>query len=84
MYLYLVMAIRTPQFQPSVIDAHHTFLDQLRQKGKLGLAGPFIDKSGGAYLIKAVSLQEAQTLAFSDPLHTTLSSAVPVYEWNAE
>lgn len=84
MFRYLVMTVRTPQFQPSVIDAHYAFLERLRQQGQLELAGPFTDKSGGAYLIKAASLDEAQTLAFSDPVHTSGSSVVTVYEWNAK
>ncbi|WP_363320331.1 hypothetical protein [Ferrovum sp.] len=35
-------------------------------------------------MIKAASLEEARTLAFSDPVHTTKSSIVTVYEWNAK
>ena len=84
MYRYLVITIRTPQFQLAVIDAHYAFLDQLRQQGKLELSGPFTDKSGGAYLIQAVNMEEATALAFSDPVHTTNSSVVTVYEWNAK
>jgi uncharacterized protein YciI len=84
MYRYLVTTIRTPQFLPSVIDGHYAFLDRLRQQGILELAGPFTDKSGGAYLIKAANLDEARALAFSDPVHTTNSSVVTVYEWNAK
>lgn len=84
MYRYLVTTFRTPQFQTSVIEGHYAFLDRLRQDGKLEMAGPFTDKSGGAYLIKAASLEEAQALAFSDPVHTTSSSIVTVYEWNAK
>lgn len=84
MFRYLVMTVRTPQFQPSVIDAHYAFLERLRQQGQLELAGPFTDKSGGAYLIKAACLDEAQSLAFSDPVHTSGSSIVTVYEWNAQ
>lgn len=84
MFRYLVMTVRTPQFQPSVIDAHYAFLERLRQQGQLELAGPFTDQTGGAYLIKATSLDEAQTLAFSDPVHTSGSSVVTVYEWNAK
>ncbi|MFZ3084343.1 MAG: YciI family protein [Rhodoferax ferrireducens] len=78
------MTFRTPQFQPSVIDAHYAFLERLRQQGQLELAGPFTDKSGGAYLIKAANLDEAKALAFSDPVHTSKSSIVTVYEWNAK
>jgi uncharacterized protein YciI len=84
MFRYLVMTVRTPQFQPSVIDAHYAFLERLRQQGQLELAGPFTDKSGGAYLIKAASLEEAKALAFSDPVHTSGSSTVTVYEWHAK
>ncbi|EKD98968.1 MAG: hypothetical protein ACD_23C00190G0001 [uncultured bacterium] len=84
MFRYLVMTFRTPQFQASVIDAHYAFLDRLRQQGQLELAGPFADKSGGAYLIKAANLEEARALAFSDPVHTSKSSIVTVYEWNAK
>jgi uncharacterized protein YciI len=84
MLRYLVTTIRTPQFQPAVVAEHYAFLDRLRQQGKLELAGPFTDQSGGAYLIKAASLEEARALAFSDPVHTSRSSIVTVYEWNAK
>lgn len=81
---YLVMTMRTAQFKSSVIEAHQAFLAQLRQSGKLEMSGPFTDKSGGAYLIRADSLEEAKALAFADPLHATRSSVVTVYEWNAK
>jgi uncharacterized protein len=84
MLRYLVTAFRTPQFQPSVVEAHRDFLDRLREQGKLELAGPFTDQSGGAYLLRAADLEEAKALAFADPIHTTKSSIVTVYEWNTK
>jgi uncharacterized protein YciI len=63
MYRYLVMTVRTSQFQASVIDAHYAFLDRLRQQGVLELAGPFSDQSGGAYLIRADSMAQARDIA---------------------
>jgi len=84
MLRYLVTTIRTPQFDPSVIEAHYAFLESLRRQGKLELAGPFTDKSGGAYLLRAANIDEANALAFSDPLHTSNSSIVSVFEWNAK
>lgn len=84
MYRYLVMTVRTPQFHASVIEPHYAFLDRLRQQGRLELAGPFADKSGGAYLIRAASLDEARAVAYSDPVHTSGSSIVTVYEWHAK
>jgi uncharacterized protein YciI len=84
MFKYLITTFRTPQFDSSVIDAHYAFLDDLKQRGQLELAGPFTDKTGGAYLIKADNLEEAKAIAFSDPVHTSKSSIVTVYEWNAK
>ncbi|MCC5900528.1 MAG: hypothetical protein JJT87_01200 [Halomonas sp.] len=80
---YLVIAMRTPQFQQSVIDAHKQYLAQLKADRVLELAGPFTDKSGGAYIISAKDLKAAQAIAFDDPVHTSGSSEVSVYEWNA-
>lgn len=82
--LYLVTTFRTEKFDPAVIEPHYAFLDSLRQQGVLELAGPFSDKSGGAYLLKTDSLEAAQALAFQDPVHTSGSSEVTVYEWNAK
>jgi len=84
MFRYLVMVVRTPQFQTSAIETHQAFLEVLRKKGSLELAGPFTDKTGGAYILRASSYKEAQELAFTDPLHTTKSSKIVVYEWNAK
>ncbi len=81
---YLVIVIRTPNFQPEVIEQHRVFLDQLRLKDKLEVSGPFTDKSGGAYILKAESLEEALEIAYRDPIHITKSSIVTVHEWNAK
>jgi uncharacterized protein YciI len=80
---YLVLTTRKPTFQESAVAAHYAFLTQLRSQGKLEMAGPFTDKSGGAYVLKVASFAEAKTLAESDPVYTTDSSQVTVYEWNA-
>lgn len=80
---YLVLAVRTPQFQQSVIDAHKAYLADLKADGTLELAGPFTDQSGGAYVISAQNLEAAQAIAFNDPIRTSGSSVVTVYEWNA-
>lgn len=80
---YLVMVMRTPQFQDAAIAPHQAFLEDLRCNGQLELAVPFTDKTGGAYLIRAESPAAAQAVAFADPLHTTRSSLVTVHEWNA-
>ena len=79
---YLVLTLRTMQFDPAVIVPHREHLDRLRACGQLELSGPFADLSGGAYIVRATSLDEAQAIAFSDPVHVSGSSRVMVYEWN--
>jgi uncharacterized protein YciI len=81
--LYLVLAFRTPDFQDSALDAHIAFLGSLRANGSIEMAGAFTDKTGGAYLLRAANLDEARSVAFSDPLHTTGASRVTVHEWKA-
>jgi uncharacterized protein YciI len=79
---FLVLTMRAARFDPAVIPAHYAHLDALKADGKLEAFGPFTDKSGGAYLVRAESLPDAQSLAFADPVHLTGSSEVTVHEWN--
>jgi len=80
---YLVIAIRTPAFDPQVIPAHYQFLDDLRHRGMLEQAGPFTDKTGGAYVLTANNLEEAHRLADLDPLNLQRCSTIRVHEWDA-
>jgi uncharacterized protein YciI len=82
MIRYLVIVMRTPQFQVEAIEPHRDFLERLRHNGQLEMAGPFTDKTGGAYLIKAESFEAAQALAFTDPLYISQSSIVTIHEWD--
>ena len=79
---YLVMAMRKPEFSDAVIAPHLEFLDQLRQAGQLEMTGGFSDRSGGAYVLLVESLAAAKAIAEVDPLTTSGSSVVTVYEWN--
>ncbi len=81
---YLVLTRRTPDFQPEALEPHYAFLDELRRAGRLELAGPFADRSGGAYLLQAGDLTAAEAIARSDPLHLTHSSRIAVHEWQAK
>jgi uncharacterized protein YciI len=80
---YLVLTLRRPQFDPEFIAPHYAHLDALRESGHLELAGPFTDRSGGAYLLRVETLDAAREIADRDPLHLSGSSDVRVYEWNA-
>jgi uncharacterized protein YciI len=80
---YLVMVMRRPDFDPGVLPAHKDFLEGLRAGGRLELSGPFGDKSGGAYLLRAQSMDEALAVAHADPTHISGGWDITVYEWQA-
>ncbi|MEO6104230.1 MAG: YciI family protein [Pseudoxanthomonas sp.] len=80
---YLVMAMRKPGFSDEVIAPHIAFLDALRAGGKLEVSGGFSDKSGGAYILHAESLRQAEDIVAADPLAISGFSEISVYEWNA-
>ncbi|NEW40501.1 hypothetical protein GV794_07585 [Nocardia cyriacigeorgica] len=81
MHKYLVMVMRTPSFDPAVVEPHKQFLAELRDKGMLQETGRFTDGTGGAYIVLAESLDQAREIVFTDPVHTTGASEVTVYEW---
>ena len=80
---YLVVTLRTPEFDPQIRPAHYRFLDDLRSRGQLEQAGPFTDMSGGAYVLRAGSLAEAVQISQQDPLHLERCSTITVHEWDA-
>ena len=83
MNLYLILAMRRPQFDPAVVPAHNQFLDDLRAQQRVERSGPFSDKSGGAYLLRAADLAEARAIAHRDPAHVSGGWDLTVYEWLA-
>lgn len=80
---YLVILLRRPQYDPAVVPLHQQFLENLRSQERNELSGPFGDKSGGAYLLRAESMDEALKIAHSDPAHTSGGWDVTLYEWHA-
>lgn len=80
---YLVLAMRRAQFDVAVVPLHKQFLEDLRAQGRIELSGPFSDESGGAYLLLADDLTEAQNIALRDPAHTSGGWDITLYEWVA-
>jgi uncharacterized protein YciI len=78
---FLVLTRRTDRFTERVIAPHYAFLAELATRGVLADSGPFADGSGGAYVVRASSFGEAQTIAEADPLHVWGASQVTVHEW---
>ncbi|WP_158885614.1 YciI family protein [Rhodanobacter sp. L36] len=80
---YLVLLMRRSDFDPAVVPLHLQFLNELRSEGRNEMSGPFGDKSGGAYLLRAKSLEEAHAIVHRDPAHTSGGWDVTLREWNA-
>jgi uncharacterized protein YciI len=80
---YLVLAMRRADFDAAVVPLHQQFLDDLRAQGRIELSGPFGDRSGGAYLLRADDLAQAQAIVHRDPAHTSGGWDITLYEWVA-
>jgi uncharacterized protein YciI len=80
---YLVLLMRCPDFDAAVVPLHQQFLEELRVEGRNEMSGPFGDRSGGAYLLRASTLEEARDIAQRDPAHRSGGWDVTVREWQA-
>lgn len=80
---YLVLLLRRPDVDPAVVPVHIAFLDDLRAQGTIELSGGFSDKSGGAYVLRAADLAEANAIVQRDPAHTSGGWMITVHEWQA-
>ena len=80
---HLVVLMRRPGIDESLVAPHQAFLEELRAQGLLDMAGGFSDRSGGAYLLKGVAgLEQARAIAVRDPLAVHGASDIVVHEWN--
>lgn len=80
---YLVLAMRRPEFDASVVAPHLAFLDQLRDNGQLEMTGGFSDGSGGAYILVNIdNLAQAEAIVAQDPLALQNASDLTVHEWS--
>lgn len=79
---YLILALRTPDFDPDILPGHQAYLDALRERGQLEAHGPFADQSGGAYVVRTESLMEAEGIAAADPLASSGAAELAVWAWD--
>jgi uncharacterized protein YciI len=61
---------------------HGRYILGLHQKKVLRLAGPFTDVTGGAALIEAASLADAQAVVDADPAVTSRIFVAEVHSWS--
>jgi uncharacterized protein YciI len=67
-YLFIARGVPDKAPTPSVFAEHGAHLAKLDQAGKLALAGPFLDRFGGAIVLRAANLEEARRIAEEDPM----------------
>jgi uncharacterized protein YciI len=65
--LYVILLSKRKPFTEEVIKDHVSHLKSLDEQGKLVVCGPFTDVDGGIIIIRASSIEEARTIAESDP-----------------
>ena len=67
LFVILLSKTSSERLPESLIRAHVQFLRKLDRDNKLVLCGPFADYEGGMIVIRASSLEEANSIAMSDP-----------------
>jgi uncharacterized protein YciI len=80
---YLILLMRRPDLDPTVVPQHLAYLDGLRESGRVELSGGFSNKSGGAYLLHANDLAEATAIVHDDPAHRSGGWDITMHEWLA-
>ena len=67
MFYVVIQDLIKKDITPEMMDPHKAYVKDLVQKGKMVIAGPFTDRSGGMILIEALDENEAQRIAAEDP-----------------
>ncbi|MFQ6010792.1 MAG: YciI family protein [Nitrososphaerales archaeon] len=62
-------------------ESHARYIDSLRQRGILGLAGKFKDGKGGVYFLLLDSEADALRIASEDPYHSSGVREFVLKEW---
>ncbi|HXZ79315.1 MAG TPA: YciI family protein [Terriglobales bacterium] len=62
------------------LDEHVRYLTKVYKSGKLVMAGPFHDSSGGMTILEVVDEAEARQIALEDPV---VQSGILTAEWKS-
>ncbi len=87
--LYVISTMPTRGMEPILenMNAHLEFQEKLEREGIMFAAGPNFTQDEtywegeGTVVIRASSLQEAQTIAGQDPMHTSGARSFTVRPW---
>ena len=67
-YAIFLHAIPERPLSLEVVDLHAAHLAELDDNGKLVMAGPLVERSGGLIVLRTGSVAEAKAIADEDPL----------------
>jgi uncharacterized protein len=67
-FLIFLNSIPNRPLTPEVVKLHAAHLAELDSEGKLVLAGPIPERSGGLIVLRTASLAEAKAIADEDPM----------------
>ena len=83
---YIVMSRSLPEKEQDKqlnYEEHRQWLDDQHRAGRLLFSGPTTDGGYGIYIMLAVNLEDAKSLAAQDPHHARGIRAMEVFEWRA-
>jgi hypothetical protein len=76
------LRIINPDLAKEVRPAHLAYVAEQYRLGRVRLAGPFADGSGGMVVYQNVSRDEAERLAREDPAVSSGARDLTLYGWN--
>ena len=83
---YLVMSRSLPEKEEDKqrnYEEHRQWLDDQHRAGRLLFSGPSTDGGYGIYVMLAANLDEAKSIAATDPHHARAIRKMDVVEWRA-
>ncbi len=80
-FVILLSTVEGKPTSEKLIRNHIAFLRGLDKEKKLVMCGPFTTKKGGMIVLKAASLEEARTIAESDPFVQEGVRTFEVHSW---
>ena len=67
-YVIFLHGIHERPLSPEVVNLHAAHLAELDEDGKLVMAGPLPERSGGLIVLRTASAAEAKAIAEEDPM----------------
>ncbi len=80
-YFAAFLKMNDPSKSQDLRPQHLEFLERSEQEGKVFARGRFEDGAGGLVIYQAESLEEARSIAESDPYITSGARSLELHEW---